>query len=212
MTPNSDATIYRACQIGDIKTINEFLNSNEFLNGSTMIQSDVMVIYTIKNEKLEALTFLLHKFQLHYRNSKMVRKASNFSISANSFKSFQSIAENFSNNVDLICNLKDGNTLIKASRFGQLEIIKYILNTDFLNKHVDIHVNDDAIFRAALEAKQVDILRYFIFDLNIEITPNIKRMIDINSDISNMFELRNINKSLNNELNNNSAITKKLKV
>src|SRR5579875_2680345 len=183
MTPNSDSIIYRACHAGDIKTINEFFSSDKFINGTTIIQSDVMVIHTIKKEKLDALNFLLNKFQLHYGNTEMVQKAINFSISANSLKSFKLITENFLNDVDLIDNLKNGNTLRIASRIGQLDTIKYILNNKFLKKHVNIHINGDAIFREALEAKQFDAIKYFIFDLNIEITHDINRMINANPNI-----------------------------
>jgi hypothetical protein len=211
MTPNSNATIYGACQVGDIETIKNFLNSNSSNAGFTA-RKDMMLMHAVKHDQIKLINFMLETFKLSHNEKKIIPNVANFAISNNKLKVFESIIENFFNDESLIDTLEKGKTLRIASSIGNLDAIKYILNNDNLKKYVNIHVNDDAIFREAFEAKQKHVLHYFIFDLNIEITSNIKNMIDIDSEIAHMFELRSINKDLNNDLNNNSSILKKLKV
>lgn len=99
-----------------------------------------------------------------------------------------------------------------------LHIIKYLLTSPDLKEHADIHVYNDEPFKIVMEENVIEILHYFIFDLNITKTKHIERNLKLypNDNIEKMFMVRELNKSLNNELDNeldnNEVKNKKIKI
>lgn len=142
------------------------------------------------------------------------------------------------NNIGNFFNLSS--PLISASSQGQLEILKYFLTVmelDFtplyprmlsvacsnkhkpiieyllysseLKKHANIHHNKDEVFRNAC-VNDLDMVHYFIFDLNIKKTDKIETFLkhlkinppDRAKVIMDMFEKRELIQSLQVELTN----------
>lgn len=97
---------------------------------------------------------------------------------------------------------------------NQLNIIQYVLTSPELSKHADIHVDNDVGFENALQLKHLDILKYFIFDLNIKKTAYIEESLSRypNKIVDQYFEMRDLNSDLSENLNAHASFTKKTKV
>lgn len=97
---------------------------------------------------------------------------------------------------------------------NQLNIVQYVLTSPELEKHADIHIDNDVGFDTASQFKYLDILEYFIFDLNIKKTAYIEESLTRYPDkvVSNYFEMRDLNSDLNKKLDSNIKSVKKSKV
>jgi hypothetical protein len=119
-----------------------------------------------------------------------------------------------------------------ACKAGQLDLVQYILS----DKDLASNFNEDDMedgFLQAFNAKQIEIIRYFIFDIDIEQTLNINNSFQVYlsvekefndnkgiigstglyvSQIKNMFNLRNLNQKLQDELPIEKTNHKKLKL
>jgi hypothetical protein len=132
--------------------------------------------------------------------------------------------------------------LCGAIRTNQKEVIDYFLNSPELIDHADInsafitaiylgniqtienfylnfpdlpiYSDDDKLFLAAFEENHSEILQYFIFDKNISKTENIIQILKDhpNPQVEHWFELRDVNKDLNQNLITNNSLNKKNKV
>ena len=122
------------------------------------------------------------------------------------------LLENFRDliNEDVI---KTGQLVNTACEYGELEILKYLHSINILNKD-NIHQHDDANFMLAYDNNKLEVIRYFIFDLNMDKTEDIKQILSQkkNKEIEHMFTLRDLNKELHSNLELNQSINKKLKV
>jgi hypothetical protein len=109
--------------------------------------------------------------------------------------------------------IKTGQLVNTACEYGELEILKYLHSINILNKD-NIHQDDDANFRIAYDNNKLEIIRYFIFDLNMDKTEDIKQILSEkkNKEIEHMFALRDLNKELHSDLEVKQSINKKLKV
>jgi hypothetical protein len=99
---------------------------------------------------------------------------------------------------------------------GYLELFKFLVTSPQLKETIDIHTQDDIAFRSAFTYEQVEILRYMIFDLNLIETAKMKSHYELylnereNSNfcskydlavkVKQMFEIRDLNNNLHNEL------------
>jgi ankyrin repeat protein len=108
--------------------------------------------------------------------------------------------------------------LTEACAYGRTEIVKFLLSTDNIQLKPNIHTKKDNAFGKLLELEEGELLRYFIFDLNIKKSRFIKKYLQENSNkftqqVSDWFKLRELNKQLNKEFDsdilNNS---KRLKI
>jgi ankyrin repeat protein len=118
---------------------------------------------------------------------------------------------NYSENELLQKNLKEGDILSHACMGGSLDIIKYILNDENLKQHVDIHIYGDNPFKSAYRQGKKNVMEYFIFDLDIELSKDIKEVVETDSDAFKMFSVRELAKSLEQDKPNNKT-TRKVKI
>lgn len=104
--------------------------------------------------------------------------------------------------------------------YNQLEIVKYAIekdNSQYFNKETN---NINNTFVTSLTNGSMDVLKYFIFDLNIEKNSSLSNFLDTNLNenfekVNNWFKIRDINKDLQEELpiiKNEKSPTKKLKM
>jgi hypothetical protein len=107
--------------------------------------------------------------------------------------------------------------LERACAFGFLETVDYILQ----NPKVENYVLDEKtifnLFESCIYANSSDLIKYFIFELNLKNTESVTKLLDEVSEeqkkeIEQLFELRQLNQSLNSELEHNQNNTKKHKV
>lgn len=102
---------------------------------------------------------------------------------------------------------------------GSLEFVKYILTAPELKSNIDIHTQHDVCFRTATLHETTNVLKYLIFDFNIEKTDDIKEFLSFHSavnpfaaKVSRMFEMRDMNAKLEQELPTNIFKIKKAKL
>lgn len=110
---------------------------------------------------------------------------------------------------------KSNHILNMACDMNQLEIMKFLLGKNGIKKRYNIHLNNDQLFKIANKNEHIDILRYLIFDLKIKKTECIEMYWDTTpfKDTIQWFEIRDLNKNLNDELQStNHKTNKKLKV
>lgn len=103
--------------------------------------------------------------------------------------------------------------LASASNRGSLDEVKILLTCPEFRFHADIHCGQDSPFRNAYFKQYMGIIKFFIFDMNIERTKHIDEMLVKypNEEVLQMFTKR-FKKELDNELTNNHSQHKKLKL
>jgi hypothetical protein len=96
--------------------------------------------------------------------------------------------------------IKDGVEI--ACRNGQVEPIKYLFEKTDLKNEENFHKFLIEIFELALEYKNLEVMRYFVFDLDMDKNNKINKSLKKhpNKEVENWFELKNMNTDLTNEL------------
>lgn len=102
----------------------------------------------------------------------------------------------------------DNHAIKAAIKYHHLHIVKYILSSEELTEHADIHTNNDFPFIFATIGKRQDIIEYLLLDYKINITPKIQEMIDGYSWVKEILEKRDLKEKLLIELKNNNEIKK----
>lgn len=123
------------------------------------------------------------------------------------------ILENFSNNAAIYISIINGQMLNNACSYGHLDIIKYFFNSEASNNsHRDILKED--LFKMAINNNNTEVLQYLIMDLNIKKNKVVKDTLKktSNPEIERMFHVRDLNQSLQGELEHKGLITKKPKI
>lgn len=103
--------------------------------------------------------------------------------------------------------------LASACNRGILDEVKILLTYPEFRFHADIHCGQDSPFRNAYFKRHMEVIKFFIFDMNIDRTSLIDAMLanSPNEEVIKMFTNR-LKKELDNELTNNDYQHKKLKV
>lgn len=106
------------------------------------------------------------------------------------------LSAEFKYHVDI--HTKNDSGFINACKAGQLEIVRYLVESPDLKEHVSIYTqNQQAIFWA-IQKKQQNILEYFIFELKMPLTKNIENYIEDN--IEDIFWANKIKKLFNTQI------------
>lgn len=95
--------------------------------------------------------------------------------------------------------------LILACQKGYTDIVKYLASSNELKEHANIHADDDRALLSAYRNGHLDIVRFFIFDMNIEKSDALIVYLENEKieEIENWFKLREINKQLHQEIPTN---------
>jgi ankyrin repeat protein len=107
-----------------------------------------------------------------------------------------------------------------ALHIGEFDIVDYLLNSPDLKENASIHMGKDNIFREASEFGNKETLHYLIHELNIDRNDAINsyleepggRTSNLKAEAKNMFQLRELNKELNDNLHENNESKKKPKI
>lgn len=118
----------------------------------------------------------------------------------------------FPNHKELHSHLTSGFIMTYAADNGQLDVIKYFLNSEYLKQYVDIHVKDDLIIRLAYQKSHLDLVNYLVFDLKMEPTPYLEEYMKSHPELKKIFEKRDLNTQLKEELISNENNTKRMKI
>jgi hypothetical protein len=101
-----------------------------------------------------------------------------------------------------------------ACSFGHINVVEYLINLPkFIQNNSLNHACNKGMI-SACDQNQTNMMRYLIFNLNMEPTSETKdHLIGAGrNDILNMFKTRELNKDLNNNLSNHNESTKKMKI
>jgi hypothetical protein len=109
-------------------------------------------------------------------------------------------------------------SLFNACEARQIKLVNFLITSDTIPSKANIHHNEDEILYHALNAENSVLLKYLIFDLQIELPEKLKLYLSNTPNtfyiqVRQWFENRNLNSELNNELSeNNSSVNTKVKV
>ncbi len=105
-------------------------------------------------------------------------------------------------------------SLISACKKGNLNKVVFLLTSPELIDHANLHCSLDSPFRYANKSKHMDIIRFFIIDMNIEKTDAIKVNLKYhpNHAIEKMFEMRALRCKIAEEIKENTIIYKRVKI
>jgi ankyrin repeat protein len=81
-------------------------------------------------------------------------------------------------------------------RYSSVDALDYLLKNTYINEHVDINSQ----FITAIQDKNFEIVKYFIFEYDIKKDQKIEESIKDNIEIQNWFKVRDLKQNLNNEL------------
>ena len=96
---------------------------------------------------------------------------------------------------------------VSACSAGDLDVVKYLLESDELKEHADIHAENDFGFILACNNGHLDVIKWLIFDYNIEKTKEISNFLKSNKDddfvaqVKEMFASRDLKEDLSKSLN-----------
>jgi ankyrin repeat protein len=110
--------------------------------------------------------------------------------------------------------------LLFAIYAKHFDIVDYLLNSPDLKEKFNIHMDNDIIFKQTCEYGGMKTLQFLIHELNIDRTEAINSYLDkptttngnLKTESKNMFQLRELNKDLNNDLSENNEPKKKPKL
>jgi hypothetical protein len=102
-----------------------------------------------------------------------------------------------------------------ASGMGRTNIVKFLATSPKLNEKADIHIDNDNAIISAIFSGNNDLIKFFIIDMNIEKTKNIQEAMeefDEDNYAKKLFEMRELNKHLNQTLSISEQPNKKIKI
>lgn len=87
---------------------------------------------------------------------------------------------------------KDDNAIKWACENNNLELIKFFLTSPQLKEHANFHASEDTPFRILMACGYVDIIEYLIFDYGIRLTEHIKKALDGEREILDLYYIDNM--------------------
>jgi ankyrin repeat protein len=115
-------------------------------------------------------------------------------------------------------NVSHGSVLLQCCVDGNLDMVKFLLSAPILKQHIDIEYHDDG-FILACKNHHLDIIQYFIFDMQINKTIHIKNYLNEKDNdksfieqVNHLFSLRELGENLEKELSTETENTRKMKI
>lgn len=207
-----------ACKTGNLTVVDYCLNSEEFKHWLPINRA-------IENGFFKACTNGHLEVVKHLINSKEGRQYIDIHLDEDEvFR--KSCASGHVNVVEYLLTSPDLNTKAHihadddygfrhACANGHLEVVEFLLSSPKIKDHVNIHTDDDCGFLWAAENQENwHVVEYFIFDRKIEKTKTIDRFLKNEKCevIEKMFEIRDMQKTLTEELPKKEVINKKSKI
>ncbi len=209
-----DQALISACLNDNIDEIKYLLTSKDIkLNANIHADEDFLLRTACRSGNLELIKY--------YLTSPELKEHANIHAKSNNVFNFAC----YSNQLDILRyiltspELKEHANLdiagfANACGEGHLDLVKYLLTSSELSQHIDLYAEDNRGFRWAVNNNQIEIARYFIFDLKMEKNESIDEFLkeNPNEDVEKMFQLASLNKNLDQELNSNNSLSKRLKI
>jgi hypothetical protein len=171
-----------------------------------------------RNDELEQVRFILTSSQLKYRPSVDEDNQAPL-VNALVYGNYE-IAKYLLTSPELNEHGDEHLVLGLASQNDALELVKFLFDSPQFE--IDIHYGNDSAFEGALTSEGYDVLKYFIFERNIEKTKAINELLEECKEdadhkeackqVKAWFETRQVNIDLNNNLESNKTRKKPSKL
>lgn len=222
-SPNPEKMLEYACHNGHLNIVEAIFNAPRLKPHVSDVQSlKSCLIKAFEKNNIDMIKFLNKKID-SLSGHPAITMASGLEVAA-AYGNIDVMKEFLEPpfNAAIRETFKSGKLLAAAYANSKFEIIKYLVTSDKLPENNDIHMNNDSLFRGSFRASafpngSLDMIRFLIFDLNIDKNENIDKLLsleDKNSEIiKSWFNLRDLNKNLTKELiENDTTSTKKPKI
>lgn len=201
--------VLQACEDGDLNALKYLLTSKELsINPSPQCCSDTGLHNACEKGYLEIVKYLLTSPELkehadiHSSDDWALQGACEYNhleiikylLTSTELKEHANMYADDSRVFHIACN--------NATKNGNFEIIDFFIRSPELKHHIDIHFFKDTFFNNAIFYKRLDLIKYFIFELNIQKTEDIELSLQCGylDGVDKLFEIRAMNKELNAEL------------
>jgi hypothetical protein len=212
---------YEICKFGDIEAVKFLLFFNEapFLPDiHEQVKRAINAACTYNHLELLKYCFSLEKShgiviseQILFHSFDSAAKEGNLDI-----LKFFFFPQKMSESPKISIEKYGNDFLISAAREGQYNVFTYLLTNDKIKEHIDVHYRNDIIFRYVITNNHRELMKFLIFDINIDKTKNIdeflKNKLPLSEDAKKMFEVKEMNTELHKDLNATFIKTKKVKV
>ena len=213
----------RACQKGDLIKVNELFKKKTLRISPIPVQS--ILTTTVMHGNIEVLHYLLTSpntkaFQNPNISLEPILRSSAIHGNTDIILYFLTLPD--ANKFRLPDN-KENIVLDYLSQLLHFEIIDCLIKSPLFKDKIDLHTNDDILFVQAFNNHKDELLDYLIFERQLDKTSKINNFLN-NPDLHNqnnpylnqvkhLFEVRNLNKALENELTvNKGSNQKRIKV
>lgn len=205
-----------ACSNNQIDIIKYFINSTHWekdFNSYFIISENVREV--CKNGNIDIIKYFLNEPKIKDRNQ-LYKFTLDAAACCGRLDIVQYILENFIKNPAIQMTLINGKMLNSACDYGNLHIIRYFFDTPELSNNAHRDIQKEDLFQIAHRNDDMEIIQYLIMDLNLKKNKVIKSSLKSkpSPEIEKMFESRDLNQSLKQELDNSSigTVSKKPKL
>ena len=205
------------CMKNQLDIVKCILASHEARKGLDILKEvRELVKITCQQGNFELTKYLLEQPELKDENadSEAPLMAALYCCSLGHLDILKYIVDSFPDEPLISRGLQNGNLLVAACEDGHIEVVKYLLESSQLQINFELEGNQYKLFTSAYDNSQFEVLSYFIVDLDLKKTDSIKEHMakTFKPEVDNIFNMRDLNKSLKEELNDNQPHNKKLKV
>lgn len=212
----------RACQVGDLSKVVKLLNKKQLRINPIPVES--ILTSAIMHGQVEIIHYLLtshHTKEFQKPDLRMAKLLESAAIHGQ--KEVITYFLSSDTNKYNIIGSKENFILNNLSQLLHFEIINSLIKSPLFKDKFDLHTNNDILFIQAYNNHKDDFLDYLIFERKLEKTKKIEEFLNdpqlhrqddhYLKKIKYMFEVRDLNNELNNELKTNSgSIQKKIKI
>jgi ankyrin repeat protein len=207
-----------ACMYGHLSIVDYLLTSNDLtLKPNIHADSDNALFHACSSGHLDIIKYLLESPKLKEHSSILPRCLPIAGMGGH-LNVVQYFLTNDNSKIREKVYPEINETLFDACATGQLDVVKYLIKSKDLDVNANSNYNKYSTFDIALRNHRINILEYFILELNIERNTDINNSLKRASSnpsvnlVNKLFDLREIKKEVISELNSNETNNKRLKV
>lgn len=205
--------LYEACCYGDVATVKELLNSDsEDIKKDPHLLKRSSLSISIKNNKFHVVELLINHFKSVNSEDNCIQYACEKAVQVGNLKALEFIVDNFRTDEDLRKEIGDGNLIANAIRADHLNVVEYLINLPEMKESLKNDNVNNKIFLVTCANNNFNILQFLVFNSHIRKTSYIEGYIKSDQKIENIYELKELNQSLNEDLVKPKQKNKKNKV
>ncbi len=205
-----------ACSKGNLEVIEYTINTKHIpFNLFRHLNLNTAFFIASENNQIKVIDYLSNHQQLKDNETK--KYSPNLYLHTAVMQGHKEMVEYLllSKNPIISCDIhsEDDRALIYSFTYNHLDIAKFLLYSDKIEEHANIHTQKDSIFKFLCELNDPQPLEFLIFEMNIDKTDEIKKLLQEPKYqfIEKMFEIRDLNINLNINLSGKKSVNSKQK-